>query len=79
MVGNAVVKREEEAIEVGWEKIRSDEYSELAKVTSGQYLLSTKGLNTLYDLQPFTEIRFDCHKLSHGLRVHLKTTTNEKL
>jgi len=78
MIGHAVVKREWEAREFhGYEKIQSDEYSELAKATSGRYVLSTEGLNSLYDLQPFTQIRFYCHKPYHGRTLDIKTTSKE--
>ena len=79
MVGNAVVNREEEAKEVDMYKIGSSDCTQLAKVKSGRFLLSTRGLSALYDKYDhyglwFSEIRFDCRKSYHKRRVHLKTT-----
>ena len=77
MVGNAVVHKESEAKEVDYHTIVRDDYSQLQKVTSGRFLLSTKGLNSLYDVTPFTEVRYSCNKVYHGRRLHLKTVGDD--
>ena len=77
MVGNAIVKRDEEAKEVEWHKISKDDYTQVGKVVNGRHLLSRTGLRSLFKLHPFTEIRFYCHKKYHGRKLHLKTVGSD--
>ena len=79
MVGRAVVEREVDAKLVDWKTIRQDEYSSVHQVTTGRYLLSVIGIQSLYDKSPFSEIRFDCEKPSHGRRLNIKTNGREIL
>ena len=79
MVGSAIVKQDYDAEDFDYRKIQSNDYTQLNKVTTGKYLLSTKGLNSLYDENPFTEVRFDCKKPYHKRRLHLKTNTTDVL
>ena len=73
MVGNAVVNKKSEAKEVEYTRIEHEDYKRLQEVTTGRFLLSTNGLNSLFETGIFTEIRFDCYKPYHRRRLHLKT------
>ena len=73
MVGNAVVKTNEEAKKFDFTAIQSDDYNRLANVKSGRFLLSTHGLNSLYNLSTFKEIRLSCFKTYHSRRVNIIT------
>ena len=79
MVGSAVVAKESEAEGVHYKTIRSDDYTMLQNVTTGKFLLSTNGLNSLYNDRNFnfTEVRMECIKPYHGRRLHLKTNGSE--
>ena len=79
MVGRAVVDKEEDANLFDYKSIRQDDFTTLHQVTKGRYLLSVRGLGSLYDRSAFSEIRFDCKKASHGRRLHLKTKGSEIL
>ena len=76
-VGNAVVEKESEAGEVDFYGIRSDDYTELSKVSGGRFLLARGALNKFYHAKLFTEIRFDCRKPYHGRRVNIKTVGDD--
>ena len=78
MVGGATVAKEEEVKEVDYTKIQSNDYTKLAKVTGGRFLLSTDGLNKLSTMYPFQELRFKCSKAWHDRHVDLKTTTTKE-
>ena len=77
MVGNAMIRENKEAKGFDVEAISHDDYAYLGKVVSGRFLLSTKGLQSLFKSQPFREIRFYCHKDYHNRRLHLKTNGTE--
>ena len=76
-MGRAVVKTDASATEVHYQKLLSDDISKLHQVETN-FLLGTKGLNTLRKYISFSQLRFQCHKPYHGRKLDIYTRDNQR-
>ena len=77
MVGSDIVEKDSDAAAADYRKLLSDNAYEISRVSSGRFLLSPKGMETLKKFTNFQQIRFRCSKpQSHSRVVDIATSKN---